>query len=184
VGAITSGVRDLQSVLNVVWDKLLPAYQSAPLPPDDAARTKLERALKGVSLRPPQGSGTPAVASRKRYTFPANDRKLEALTLESNVSNGVTTLVARIDGVERRIDCGRGEWRKGRPAWFRMPEQPGAACGAWTGDDTFTAKLSFTETPFVVTVRMKFTEGEVRLDSEANVGFGSTRGPQLIGKAE
>jgi CubicO group peptidase (beta-lactamase class C family) len=182
--AITSGVRDLQSVLNVVWDKLLPAFKPGPLPPDDTARTKLDRALKGLSLRPPQGSGTPTVASGKRYAFPANDRKLEALSLESNGSNGVTTLVARIDGVERRIDCGRAEWRKGRLAWFRMAEQPGAASGAWTGDDTFTAKLCFTETPFVVTVRLTFTGWEVRLDSEANVGFGSTRSPQLVGKAE
>jgi CubicO group peptidase (beta-lactamase class C family) len=182
--AITSGVRDMQAVLNLIWDKLLPGMNAGSLQPDDAARTKLERTLKGLSLRPPQGSGTPAVASSKRYVFPANDRKLEALTLESNGSNGVTTLVARIDGVERRIDCGRGHWRKGRLAWIRLPEQPGAASGAWTGDDTFTAKLCFTETPFVVTVRMTFKEGEVRCDSESNVGFGSTRSPQLVGKPE
>jgi CubicO group peptidase (beta-lactamase class C family) len=184
VVAITSGVRDLQSVLNVVWDKLLPGLQPGPLPPDGAAQAKLERALKSLSLRPPLGSGTPAQTSAKRYTFPANDRKLEALTLESNGSNGVTTLSARIDGVERRIDCSRGEWRKARVAWFRLPEQPGAASGAWTADDTFTAKLCFTETPFVVTVRLKFVGGEVRVDSEANVGFGSTRSSPLVGKAE
>jgi CubicO group peptidase (beta-lactamase class C family) len=40
--AITSGVKDLQSVLNLVWDKLLPAMKSAPLATDDDSRKKLE----------------------------------------------------------------------------------------------------------------------------------------------
>ena len=51
-------------------------------------------------------------------------------------------------------------------------------------DDTFTAKVCFTETPFVVTVRLKFTGDEVRLESEANVGFGPTKDAALVGKAE
>ena len=73
------------------------------------------------------------------------------------------TLVTRVDGAERRIACGQGAWQKGRAAWGRLPEQPAAASGAWTADDTFTAKICFTETPFVVTVRLKFSGDEVRL---------------------
>ena len=105
--------------------------------------------------------------------FPANDRKFESVTLESG-KDGVVTLVARVGGVDRRIVCGRGTWRKGRAAWGRLPEQPAAASGVWTADDTFTAKVCFYETPFVVTVRLKFTGDEVRCESEANVGFGPT----------
>ena len=33
--AITSGVKDMQAVLNLVWDKLLPAMNPAPLATDD-----------------------------------------------------------------------------------------------------------------------------------------------------
>src|SRR5207248_10952810 len=58
--AITSGVKDMQGVLNVVWDKLLPGLQASPVAPDDAARKKLEVALKGLSLRPQNGAGNPA----------------------------------------------------------------------------------------------------------------------------
>jgi CubicO group peptidase (beta-lactamase class C family) len=184
VVAITSGVRDMQSVLNLVWDKLLPAMKPGPLPPDDAARASLERTLKGLALRPPQGSGTPPAVWGKRYAFPANDRKLEALTLEPGDKDGAATLVARIDGVERRIACGRGAWQRGRLAWGRLPEQPAAASGAWTADDTFTAKLCFYETPVTVTVRLTFAGAEVRCDAEANVGFGPTKDPRLVGNAE
>ena len=68
-------------------------------------------------------------------------------------------------------------------AWGRLPEQPAAASGAWTGDDTFTAKLCFYETPFVTTLKLKFAGDEVRCSSETNVGFGSTRETELVGQA-
>ncbi len=182
--AITSGVKDMQAVLNLVWDKLLPALKSSRLAPDEAARKKLEHTLKSLSLRPQEGSGSPAKVSGKKYVFPANERKLEAITLESNGNDGAVTLVARFDGVEQRIVCGHGVWQKGRVAWGQLPEQPVAASGAWTANDTFTAKLCFYETPFIVTIRLKFSGQELQCNSEANVGFGPTKEPQLTGRAE
>lgn len=181
--AITSGVKDMQAVLNLVWNKLLPAMKSSPLATDEGTARELAGALKGLALRLPEGKGTPTRVTGKKYAFPANDRKLESVTLESG-KDGPVTLVVRVGGVERRIACGSGEWKKGRAAWGRLPEQPAAAAGAWTADDTFTARVCFTETPFVVTVRLKFTGDEVRLESDANVGFGQTRDAPLVGKAE
>jgi CubicO group peptidase (beta-lactamase class C family) len=181
---ITSGVKDMQAVLNLVWDKLLPAMQSAsPLAADEEAGKKLEHALKGLSLHPADGAGAPAKASDKTFVFPDNERKLEAITLESDAKDGAVTLVARFDGVERRIACGRGKWQKGRAAWGRLAEQPAAASGAWTEDDTFTTKLCFYETPFIVTVQLKYAGDELRYSAEANVGFGQTKEPSLVGKA-
>jgi CubicO group peptidase (beta-lactamase class C family) len=182
--AITSGVRDMQAVLNLIWDKLLPAMKSSALAPDEEANKKLQHALKGLSLRPPEGSGTPPKVAGKKYVFPTNDRKLESIKLESEGKEDAVTLVTRLDGVERRIACGRGTWQKGRAAWGRFPEQPAAASGAWTGDDTFTAKLCFYETPFIITLRLKFSGEEVRCAAESNVGFGPTKDSQLVGKAE
>jgi len=187
--AITSGVKDMQSVLDLVWDKLLPAMKPAPLAADDDARGQLQRRLAGLSLRPQEGSATTGMASRvagKRYTFPANERKLEAITLEGggDGEGAATTLIARIDGVDRRIACGRGGWRRGRLAYGGTPEQPSAASGAWTGDDTFAAKVCFYETPFLVTFVLKFADDELRFDSAANVAFGPSKQPQLVGRAE
>jgi CubicO group peptidase (beta-lactamase class C family) len=180
--AITSGVRDMQTVLNLIWDELLPALKPAALPADDDARAKLERTLKGLALRVPQGAGSQAKLLGKTFEFPKNDRKLESITLEANGKNGETTLVARVSGTERRIDCGRGAWRKGKAAWGGFSEQPAAASGDWTADDTFTAKICFYETPFVVTVRLRFSGDELHCESEANVGFGSTKEAPLQGK--
>jgi CubicO group peptidase (beta-lactamase class C family) len=185
VVVITSGVKDMQAVLNLVWDKLLPAMQSAsPLPAGEDADKKLRDALKGLSLRPAEGAGTPAKAPDRTYVFPANDRKLEAITLESDGKEGGVTLVARFDGAERRIACGLGKWQKGPAAWGPLAEQPAAASGAWTEDDTFTAKLCFYQTPFIVTIRLKYAGDELRYAAETNVGFGATKDASLVGKAK
>ncbi len=181
---ITAGVRDMQAVLNLVWDKLLPALKPGPLEADPSAAERLVATLKGLSLRTPKEPGTPAAVWGKRYAFPANDRKLESLTLERDDKDGAATLVVRQDGKERRIACGRGSWRTGRLAWGAFAEQPAAASGGWTADGTFTAKLCFTETPFTVTVTLTFAGEEVRCASEANVGFGPTKDTPLVGKAD
>lgn len=183
VVAITSGVKDMQAVLNLVWDKLLPALKSSTLPPDEEASEKLAHALKALALRPPAGSAAPAAVAGKTFVFPANPWKLDALTLETSGSNESMTLVSRISGVERRAVCGRGTWQAGRLAWGFLPEQPAAASGAWTANDTYVAKFCFVETPFILTLRLQFAGTELRCSGEWNVGFGSTRQPVLIGKA-
>ncbi|MGP0063590.1 MAG: serine hydrolase domain-containing protein [Isosphaeraceae bacterium] len=182
--AITSGVKDMQAVLNLVWDKLLPAMHEAPLATDDDSRKKLEHTLAGLTLRPQEGSGSPAKGWNRKYVFPANSRKLEAIALQGDSQGGPVTLVARFNGVDRKIVCGHGTWQKGRMAYGPMPEQPAAVSGAWTADDTFKAKVCFYETPFIITLSLKFTGDQLLVDSESNVGFGPTRQSQLVGKAE
>jgi CubicO group peptidase (beta-lactamase class C family) len=178
--AITSGVKDMQAVLNLVWDKLLPGLMPNPLPADDDAQAKLDRTTRGLTLRLPAGSGSPAQVSGKTFTFPANDRKLESVTL---VTDGGVTLVARVNGAEQRVTCGRGSWQKATAAWANMSAQPLAAAGAWTADGTFTAKVCFRETPFVHTIKLTFAGDQLTYESEANVGFGSTRPAPLVGVA-
>jgi CubicO group peptidase (beta-lactamase class C family) len=180
--AITSGVKDMQSVLNLVWNKLLPALKSAPLATDDESRTKLDGALARLTLRPVGGSSSPASTWNKKYVFPSNARKLESIKLER--AQDAVTIVAQFDGTERKIRCGQDSWQKGRLAYGPLPEQPMAASGAWTAADTFTAKICFYETPFITIARLKFALDQLLFDSESNVGFGATKQPQLVGKPE
>jgi hypothetical protein len=180
--AITSGVRNMQAVLDLIWDKLLPAIKDGALPADAAASRKLAQRLEGLSLRPVEGAGPGAAVVGKTYAFGANERKLEAIRLERG--DECVTIIARIDGAEQRIRCGQGAWRKGRMAWGRLGEQPVAASGAWTDDETFTAKLCFYETPYIATVRLVFAGEKLQFSVETNVGFGATKEPQLTGQME
>jgi CubicO group peptidase (beta-lactamase class C family) len=179
--AITSGVRDMPGVLNLVWDKLLPALNSSSMAANESAAMNLRQKLAGLTVRLPEGGGDPAKISGKTYAFPANDFKLEAITLERNAATGHETLVTRIDGTDQRIECGQGQWSEGQAAWGTLAQQSVAAAGGWTGD-TFTAKICFYETPFIVTMRLKFSGDELTFNSETNVGFVRTKQPELVGK--
>jgi len=178
--AITSGLRDMQAVLNLVWGQLLPAMGDAPLPADAVARENLVRKLRSLELPPQIGTASaPGVFGRK-YLFPGNARKLETIALERN-ADGTTALAARVDGVEGRIECGPGAWKKGRAAWGSSALQPVAASGGWTASDTFTAKICLYETPFVFGLNLRFAGDELRCRIAANVGFGPTQEPELVG---
>ena len=51
VVAITADTKDMQAQLNVVWEKLLPAFQSAALPDNADEQAKLKQTLAGLAVR-------------------------------------------------------------------------------------------------------------------------------------
>jgi CubicO group peptidase (beta-lactamase class C family) len=184
--AITSGVRDLQAVLNLVWEHLLPAMQAAPLAADAALHGRLEAKLASLSLAPPPGRPTSPVARRvsgRVYELPKNDDGVEAVSV---VFDRETTLVVRSGGRDYRVPCGRGEWRSGgtlpmgRSRLMSDSAYRVSASGAWTDDETFTARVCFDETPFCVTLGLRFAGDALVVDQEMNVGFGPTRRPTLV----
>ena len=167
--AITSGVRDMQAVLNLVWDHLLPAMKSSSLAADETAREKLEHTAEGSVATSAGRLRLSREACRARSTcFRPTHRSWKRSGWRMT---DAVTLVTRFNGVEQRIVCGRGVWQKGRAAWGRLREQPVAASGAWTEDDTFTAKLCFYETPFILTVRLKFSGDELRYSAAVERRF-------------
>ena len=192
VVAINSGVRNLQAVVNLVWEKLLPAMRAAPLPADRSGEEKLQRKLAQLVVPPPSGlaaSSLDATVSGKRYVFPANPRGIEALAIEFGPESA--TVSVRTAGGESRFTCGAGKWLDGRSSFVNGLEgrlqAPGghavAASGAWTSENTYSVKLCLYETPFYITLVFRFTGEELLFDSEYNVAFGPTALPQLVGRA-
>ena len=183
VVAITSGTRDMQAVLNLIWDKLLPAFQQSPLPESKEEQRKLKEMLAGLALHCPEGAAISPLAGKlsgKEFHFPANGQKLESLKLDASAT--ATTLTLRVDGTEHRVVCGHKKWEKGKLAYGAFKEQPVASSGAWTSD-AYTARLCFYETPTFVTVNLRPSGDELLYEAEYNVTFGPTKQPQLTGRA-
>jgi CubicO group peptidase (beta-lactamase class C family) len=182
---ITSGVKNMQGILDIVWEKLLPALQSdKPLPADEVAHHKLQSTLKALSVKPQQGEAKPlASVFNKPFTFPVNEYKLEAITLIKNDNVEDTLAVIKMDGTERRILCGKNAWRDGRASWRVFNDKPVAVSAAWTADDTFAIKSCFYESPHILTLTLKFSGEQLTLTPEWNVTFGPTKGAVLTGKA-
>lgn len=137
-------------------------------------------------MRAAEGAATSAGASRvagKRFRFPENDQKMEWIALKPDPDGKRTEVCLRVDGADRTIACGHQAWVKGPGAFDAYAGAPAAASGAWSADDTFVVKQCLTETPFVLTMALRFSGDEVTCAREMNVGFGPTKKPTLTGKA-
>lgn len=191
--AITSGLRDMQAVLNLIWDKLLPGMHPRRLPRDKDAQAQLASRLEDLTLRPQTGSTAPSHVGNwagQRYVFEPNDLNLEALTLTQYPTPSEVALTFRAGGLDQVVPCGKDTWKRSRLSLGKGsgiasgmgPDRPVAASGAWTKDDTFTAQLCFYETPFVATVTLRFEGQQVFVDTEYNVRFGASKLGTLVGR--
>ena len=186
--AITGGVRDMQAVLNLVWEHLLPGMKAAaPLPADAPAQDRLSKKLASLSLPPQAGKPTSPNARRvsgRTYELPKNDDGIEAIAVDLGQE---PTLVVRSEG--QRVPRA---FRHGRVATGRAPADgprrargrtrptpwPRPAPGPTT---TPMVKACFHETPFCATLCLRFAGDALVLDREMNVGFGPTKRPTLVG---
>jgi len=192
VVAITSGVRNMQQVMNLVWEKLLPAMKPGRLPENPAARHKLEARLAALKVKFPSGSASSPLSSSvsgKWFEFSENDRGVKAVSFDFNST--APALIVRTAAGETRMTIAADTWSRGRGLFtngvehiLSVPANPLAATsGAWTSPDTFTVKIVLYETPFYSTLNFKFAGDRLLIDSEHNVSFGPTKLPQLIGQA-
>ncbi len=193
VVAITSGTKDMAGVMNLVWDKILPGMKPKALHADAENVKKLQAALAGLKLHTQQGAGSSSMTAQisgKKFSFPANEQKIESVVLDCGSASSPTTLTLRMNGVEQRVRIGSGAWETGRMTFAadaaRQPiEQSVAASGAWAADGIYKAKLAFYETPFYATLTLDFSGGKLSLGTEYNVvRRGSATLPTLTGSAE
>ena len=189
VVVITSGVRNMQSVMNIVWDVLLPAMGPRPLPANPAAQHRLAARLAGLALHPPTGSKTNPLASisGRWFALPDSGSGPRAVALDFGAQG--PALLVRTGAGETRTPFGIGTWAKSRGGFtdgiaefLSVPANPlVAASGAWTRDSVFTLKLALYQTPYGETLTFRFDGDRVVLDREYNVSFGPTTQPQLVG---
>jgi hypothetical protein len=186
VVAITSGTRDLQGVLNVVWETLLPKLEKSPLAKDEVTEKRLRTKLASLTLPPQSGKPTSPIAKKvsgRSFVFPPNDDKVESIALETSPKE--TTLVLR-NGNVTRLAVGSGGWRSGGTLTMGGLEQKVAGTGAWSADDTFSGKLCGYESPYCLTFGLRFSGDEVVLDREWNATMGQLqrKRPQIVGRPE
>ena len=198
--AITSGIPDMQVLLDLVWEHLLPAMVAAlpdaALPDDEAANAKLRRRLDDLELASPGGrrsSPRAALLTGQTYYFDANhfdadDEHIESLRFD--FADDGCVLTTRDRHGEHSVACGADGWRDGAVIMpdSRRPRQLegadarlAAARGAWVADDTYVVTLCYYETPFVATTTYRFADDRLLCDYRLNVGFGELEYPQLVG---
>ncbi|HEX8235258.1 MAG TPA: serine hydrolase [Abditibacteriaceae bacterium] len=190
--AITSNVGDMQALLNLVWEHLLPSLSPTALTEDHSAQEQLRHKSAHLAIATPQGQHTSSTASQvsgRTYNFAENGLGLTAISFEFGREEPILT-VHDTHGTHHLI-CGYGEWQHGKtkfllrrvwPVIVPQEQWKVATNGAWTATDTFVVKLCFYETPFSPTLTCRFVDNNrLLVDVCGSVGFGPAEWPQLEG---
>jgi len=166
VVAITSESPDMQDIMNMVWDRILPAMKEEALPENRSAAEELKTRLASLALPVPAKTEDSPIAGtirNKRFLLEENNLKLKYLTLDFageacslSLGNGETV---------RTIPFGRGEWitsstEMGGPGILRKPGASPAnlvagAC-TWEDDSTFVLTLRYIESPHHLKITCSF----------------------------
>ncbi|HEY3343148.1 MAG TPA: serine hydrolase [Anaerolineae bacterium] len=180
--AINSGVRDMQHVLDLVWEHLLPDMQPAALPANLQARDALCDKLKSLALQTAQGQAVSPLAagiSGKTFMLAPNDLKVQTVAITFGATG--STLVTHDELGEHRVSAGYGNWQKGQTDLLGRGVQPVVASGAWTSEDVYELRQCFYESEYCPTFTFHFAKDELQLKVEGNVSFGPTSFPVLTG---
>jgi CubicO group peptidase (beta-lactamase class C family) len=158
VVATTACTEDMQDVLDVLWDRLLPALDQGTDDSDAEARLVERLASLALPVVTPTEVG-PEAGVRFVVEEAAEDSPIpagSALTVARDGANHRLTLTLR--RVEVEFPCGRESWVEGllgegsgvsrgaRGAAASAPT-PVVCRGGWTGSETFDADLVLIETP-------------------------------------
>lgn len=160
VVATTASVEDMQQVLDVFWERLLPALDS-PEPQEEAyaSEARLAERLAGLALPAvePRHDGPDA---RVRFVVEtaADDRPLRRGTTVTVSRDGSDYLLTF--GRSPRVlavQCGRDRWVESRPRGV-----PVVSRGGWTGSNSFEADMVLIETPHRIRLQANGSRLEAR----------------------
>ena len=182
---IIGGVRDMQAVLDKVWEHLLPAMQPGALPADPQAYNQLCDRLAALSLPLPLPGGQPSSPSTeqwsgKTYQLDSNDLKLESVSIQFGEER--SALLVRDERVEHLMQVGTSTWLKGTTGMRGRSDEPIAACGAWTAEDTYEVRVCCYEDAFCPVLRFHYTSGELQLEVDPNVSWEPTAVTTITGR--
>ena len=195
--AITSGTSDMQKILNLVWDHLLPEMKGSALAPNKAAHNQLERRLQTLQVDPIE-SGESDIPKEKperkanlTYQLDSNDFDLTAIKITTQ-SNGHSTLVLSQNNEDASFVCREGSWTAGQSSLApgiiarlqKRSTHPIASTGGWIDQNQFHWKLAYTETPLIIEMDLKYDGEELQLDVRQSASFGQRTLPTINGRLQ
>lgn len=178
--AMTSCTADMQGLLNLIWEHLLPGMHDEPLPADAAASSRLQQELGALMLPLPKGASHSPTSSRVgSVRFDLEPNTLGARSVSLHFDHG--SCVFELFTAENRfsIDCGFGRWREGETAMPGTPPEiteligktvsaPSAtkvaAAGAWQDDNTLRMQWRYCGTPHHDIVTCRFDDNRIAVE--------------------
>ena len=166
VVATTARVDDMQAILDVLWERMLPALDAGPADDEETASTRLTERLEALAL-PVVEAGHDGPDGPRRFVVDERgaDQPLAPGTELTVTRDGSDHLLRlRLPSAELAVVCGHDRWTEGllgqasgvsRGSRGAPPVGPTpVVCrGGWIGPDTFEADLVLIETPHRIRMR-------------------------------
>jgi CubicO group peptidase (beta-lactamase class C family) len=184
--AITSGVSEMQPILDLIWEHLLPAFGTEPLPHNLVESDRLRRTLANLQLPTVNGLVATPTASRhtnKTFLLGMNDLNLNAVHFDFN-AQGCKVKVSDRFG-DYVLGCGYGDWQMNHSRLTAMDgktPQSMALSGAWVTESMYEIKICLCETPYVYTWQCQFADDSIEIIYKANVSFIPISPKKIVGK--
>jgi hypothetical protein len=185
--AMTSGTYEMQGILNVVWDHLLPGLHAEPLPERTHEAQALKEHLAHLTMPLPEAlSAEPSMAAQvsgRTIHLEANALRLTEITFAFDKDE--TSFSMQDDkGAHHVICCGRSDWRMGEsPLWHNEKRPvPIAAHGGWRDEQTFVMTWLYIETPFRRIITVEFHGDHVEISAQPDLSFGEIVSERLQGR--
>lgn len=174
--AITSGVGEMQAVLDSIWSELLPALSSDDAQPDAAAQARLTERLAALRIDPPQGeSFSPAAEQLEGRVFHMEPNELQLESIALRFSQTGAELVFSDERLgDQVVELGFGEWQSSRLQFDAMKpnvKQKVEGSFAWGDEGTLNIRLIFAETPFTFSLACRLNEETLEVRISSNVGW-------------
>lgn len=185
--AMTSAAQDMQEIMNLAWDILLPAMEHETLDEDTENHAVLVNKLSKLSLKPLQGELTsPIVAwvSGKTYVAEANDARIEQVSIEFAESS--CRLKLKTAQGEQEIISGYGAWHHGQTSRLSLFTEiwlsdslPYVASSAWLAEDCFLVQIRLYETPYIYIISCQFEGENLTMSTQINLSLVSSESPTI-----
>jgi CubicO group peptidase (beta-lactamase class C family) len=180
--AITSGSDDLQGILNVAWETLLPAFDEASLPANPEGVEKLNTKLQQLAISTTDGeedSPMAAEVSGKTYTLEPNGASIQSISFNFDSSPPEIT-ITNDQGDQTFAAAYQKNVTGSLTSPFVVSEKV-AVNGAWEESDTYAVKVIYYETPQSVIYSFRFEEDKLHWNTKYIAAFAPRNQRPLIG---
>jgi len=190
VVAITSGANDMGRVMQLVWDILLPAMKTDPLPANVEAYKRLQQKSADLKLKTIAGEVSSPLSrkvSGKKYTLAENRAAVKSVTFDLHKGEHLITM--EMDHGAETVHLGSNSYEKGEVS-DHLPYTTNtlrkiAASGAWIGPNEYKARLFLYESPARITYTFRFEGDTLVWESQPeNLLFGPREAGPLTGIQE